>query len=83
MTYTHDELWEAQLHFYPGSVELSPATMLMWAREPCDEREVHHRFRAIAFTIQHPSGVFYRTKSGDIGFRFGIEGNHYQSNFTW
>lgn len=82
-TPTHDELWKAQLTYWPNSIELTFREVAEWANAaPTDERRTR-RWRSVAMALQYPSHVFYRTKlvGGSMGCRVGLDGPDYLSNY--
>lgn len=79
-----DDLWRAQLEFWPNSVRLSLNDMYNWCAEgSLAVRSM--RWSALALALQYPTVVFYRTNSdpaAPMGFRFGIYGADYASGLS-
>jgi hypothetical protein len=78
-------LWAVQLQEYPNSIRIPNKDMLKWViRSP---REVQLRLWKLLgiHMTSSPHGVFYRTSDAPdafVGFRFGLEGWEYSSNWT-
>ena len=78
-------LWAVQLQEYPESIRIPNKDMLKWViRSP---REVQLRLWQLLgiHMTESPHGVFYRTSDAPdafVGFRFGLDGSEYSSNWT-
>jgi len=82
---TKKALWAVQLQEYPDSIRIPNKDMLKWVISA--PREVQLRLWQLLgiHMTESPHGVFYRTSAAPdafVGFRFGLEGWEYSSNWT-
>jgi hypothetical protein len=83
---TKAALWAVQLQEYPESIRIPNKHMLSWIND-CPSREKRDRMWQLLgiHMTESPHGVFYRTWAAPdafVGFRFGLEGWDYSSNWT-
>ena len=83
---TKTALWAVQLQEYPESIRISNKDVLSWVMK-CPSREKRDRMWQLLgiHMVESPHGVFYRTSAAPdafVGFRFGLEGWDYSSNWT-
>jgi hypothetical protein len=82
---TKTALWAVQLQEYPESIRIPNKDIFWWVRDaPREKRERMMSLLALHMT-ENPHGVFYRTSAAPnafVGFRFGLEGCEYSSNWT-
>lgn len=78
---TEADLWKVQLELWPGSEELSAAAMIKMADSLTESLEFPF-LRTLVLALQYPVHIFYRTKEGHIGCRYGVDGPDYISGFT-
>jgi len=79
-----DELWEAQLIFWPDSVRMTLTEVYKWCDEPAEEQWRKARWSGVALAMQRPAWVFYKLKPEDTGLRgirYGVNGHEYFSGF--
>lgn len=80
-----DELWQAQLEFWPNSIRMTLAEVYKWCDEPVEERWRKVRWSGVALALQYPAGVFYKLTPEDTGLRgirYGVNGHEYMSGFN-
>jgi hypothetical protein len=79
-----DELWQAQLKFWPNSVRMSLKEVYAWCGEPYENLWRSARWSGVALALQYPAVVFYKLSPKDTGlrgFRYGVNGHEYMSGF--
>ena len=82
---TKTALWAVQLQEYPESIRIPNKDMLTWVIDAPREKREHMWILLAINMTQSPHGVFYRTSAAPdafVGFRFGLEGCEYSSNWT-
>lgn len=74
-------LWEIQQREYPGSRHLTvPEVIQRWVTDAkVDQRTM--ALNAMVTCLQYPGGMFYETKQGYRGYRYGVKGHEYISGF--
>jgi hypothetical protein len=81
-SFTNEQLWHAQLEFWPNSIELTPQEILHWVFAAKSPEQRCSRALTVCMAIQHPTVLWYRTHTyGEIGCRYGINGPDYISGF--
>ena len=79
-----DELWQAQLEFWPNSIPMTLDEVYRWCDEPAEEQWRKARWSGVALALQYPAVVFYKLKPEDRGLRgirYGVKGHEYMSGF--
>jgi hypothetical protein len=82
---TKKALWAVQLQEYPDSIRISNREIFWWVNDAPREKRDYMMYLLALHMTQNPHGVFYRTSAAPdafVGFRFGLEGWDYSSNWT-
>lgn len=83
MATSKKKLWEAQLEFWPDSVQLDVGEVYQWCAAHHDRDVKLCRWAQIALALQYPNVVWYRIEGTPYrGFRYGARGNEYASLYT-
>jgi ribosomal protein L39E len=83
---TTDKLWKRQLEVWPQSIRLTTADVIRWCYDGKSDSQRASRSLAAVMALQYPQGVWYRFADHDapvVGFRFGMDGGDYLSNFSY